>query len=1114
MLRLVRATSKVTVLAALFFASEVATQAMPRKDKPARVPGQSAFIPGSATNSTPGSGVAANPNLAEWLRQQVATRNSSATASQARQGAIGRLQQSSRGKVSMHFRKNGTPSEIKGMGLERASHSQTRAGGNPHEETARSFLRRHGGLFLSENPDQEWQLRKSERDHLSRQHLRFRQEYKGLPVWPCELIVHLDPNGEVDLMDGAFIPSPRGLGTKPSVTSEQALARANQEIAKGSTTSHTDAELILYGPLDDPPRLAWKFDLSAGIGQAWRCVVDALNGSILTTIPLVNDASVTGSGLDGLGVTRTLNLWQNGATFYMVDTTKTMFDNTSTPPNPNTTRGAILIWDTQNQPPTSQVTTMPNNSVQVTSSSATSGWIADGVDASFGLSQTYDYFLARHARNSLDGAGGSMSGFVRVGVNWPNAQWLGDLKIMRFGDGLTRALDVCGHELTHGVINSIGDGGILNYHDQPGALNESFADIFGQNVEARTRGTTDWLVGAELTGAINGPIRNMLNPGALQWTSGSPYPSKMSQFYQLARSTDVGGVHINSSIINHCYYLLATGLPGAINVTNAEKIFYRAMTLHLAKESQFIDARHACISSAEEIFGVGSAQALKTAEAFDAVEIVDAPSTPPPSPIPTVPAADSTMFLRWNPFANGFFGAYELYRREAAQGDSVSGTFINTLKYLAPERVSVAGDGSFAFFVTEDSDYGVVNTDGTLPELGGFPGTVHSLAMTPDGQKFAFILLDSQGQPTNLVAIIDLESGNSTLIKLFGVDSEGNKQDIIQYADVLDFTSDGKRLIYDAYSESHTAGTNILSGWTIYSLDIATTNVTALISLSSTVDIGNPSLGKTKNNLLTFEVINKQTGLATVWAGDLFESGLSYIAQNPEAGALGTPDYTGDDRAIIFSYFDPFVTTLYDLVTQPLASDGLTTNGAPSLWLVDADYVSMYRRGTFIPTNALPTVALTNPVNGQIFAPAANILLQANASDPGGSLAKVEFYEGSTKLGEKLAAPYSLIWSNVSAGNYRVSARAIDNLGGAVDSVQVAITVANRPKLTNSIRLSPSLFQFALMGDVGAVYVVQHSTNLINWITLTTVTNAVPTITVQDSTIAGQPRRFYRALLQ
>jgi chitinase len=95
-------------------------------------------------------------------------------------------------------------------------------------------------------------------------------------------------------------------------------------------------------------------------------------------------------------------------------------------------------------------------------------------------------------------------------------------------------------------------------------------------------------------------------------------------------------------------------------------------------------------------------------------------------------------------------------------------------------------------------------------------------------------------------------------------------------------------------------------------------------------------------------------------------------------------------------------------------------------------------------------VSLTNPVNGQVFTPAGDITLQASASDPGGNVAKVEFYQGSTKLGEKLTAPYSLIWSNVPAGKFHLSARAIDNLGGVTDSSQIAITVAGRPQLANS----------------------------------------------------------------
>src|SRR5262249_14428744 len=156
--------------------------------------------------------------------------------------------------------------------------------------------------------------------------------------------------------------------------------------------------------------------------------------------------------------------------------------------------------DSQNTPPTNNPNATDNflgNPVQSTSSSATSGWNADAVGAAYGLGQTYDYYLERHARNSLDGAAGSISGFVRVGINWRNAFWTQQYKIMVVGDTLPNGLDVCAHELTHGVIFSTGDGGILNYHDQPGALNESLADIFGENVEARTKGTNDWEMGED-----------------------------------------------------------------------------------------------------------------------------------------------------------------------------------------------------------------------------------------------------------------------------------------------------------------------------------------------------------------------------------------------------------------------------------------------------------------------------------------------------------------------------------------------------------------------------------------------------------------------------------------
>jgi Zn-dependent metalloprotease len=1047
--------------------------------------------------------------MGPWLSQQVMARQA-ASQPQRRKTQIQALSALAGGPVNATFRRNGTASEIKGTSLQPAFIGPASPGSDPNLETARAFLAANRGLLLLADPNSELVLRTRQTDEFGREHLRFRQEYKGLAVWPAELIVHLTRSGNVDLLDGAFVPTPE-VETTPSLLAPQAIDNARQKLVVSSSAAASSPELIVYGPLDRTARLAWKFDLVAGLAQAWTCVVDAQDGTVLAHFSLVTEGAVTGSGVDGLGKTRALQLWQQGSIFYLEDTSKQMFDTTSTPPDPDRTRGTIFVWDSQNTPPTnnpSATTNFLGSPVLSTSSSATSGWVPDAVGAASGLGQTYDYYLARHNRNSLDAAGGSISGFVRVGINWRNAFWTQAYKIMVFGDTLPDGLDVCAHELTHGVIFSTGDGGILNYHDQPGALNESLADIFGENVEAFVQGTNDWLIGED---TVLGAIRNMANPGSLSF-GGNPYPSKMSEFYQLGTDQDHGGVHENSSIINHCYYLLASGMDGAIGIPQAEKIFYRAMTLHLAKESQFIDCRHACISAAEEIYGANSQQAQKTGEAFDAVEIVDAPSTPPPPTVPVVQATDSTLFLRWDPFA-GFNGQYDLFRRESALGDSASGTFIRTINYLAPERISVSGDGSFAFYVTADNDYGAVNTDGTSPILGGSPGQVHSLAMTPDARLFAYVPLDASGNPTNYIGLIDLVNQTTRYVRLYGLDSEGNKADFIKYADVLDFTSDGRTLVYDAFSEFRTPSGTLFSGWTIYAMDIATTNLTAIVNLNGDFDFGNPSIGKAHNNLLTFEVINKTNGISSLVAADLFSGKGSTVGQLTIAQALGKPGYTGDDGAVIYSAPNPSVNSLYSLVTQPVGPDGVTPNANPTLWLTDADFAAVYRRGNFTPSNAPPIVALSSPTAGQSFASATDITLQATANDPDGTIAKVEFYQGSTKLGESASAPYSFTWTHVAAGNYNLLARAIDNLGAATDSKPVAIVVGAPAQLSGG-KVVGGHFQFTIQSDAGSVFQIQRSTDLVTWTSLGPITNTTGSVPFQDPASPLSSRSFYRALRQ
>lgn len=145
-------------------------------------------------------------------------------------------------------------------------------------------------------------------------------------------------------------------------------------------------------------------------------------------------------------------------------------------------------------------------------------------------------------------------------------------------------------------------------------------------------------------------------------------------------------------------------------------------------------------------------------------------------------------------------------------------------------------------------------------------------------------------------------------------------------------------------------------------------------------------------------------------------------------------------------------------------------------------------------TNIPPSVTITNPVNGAVFAAPANVTLQPNASDTDGSVTNVEFFANSTSVGSAAANPFSLVASNLAAGNYALTAVATDNGGlSATSSPPVNISVVapidvmvSLPSITNGE------FQFTYTANAGLRYVIEHSSNFVNW-------NAVVTNTASSS---------------
>lgn len=615
--------------------------------------------------------------------------------------AMRQLQQRVGGSLQVYLRpENSTPIQLKGYPLAKAV-ATVGDEARRNEATAESFLRDNAALLLLNDPDRELQLANRQADPLGGEVLRFTQKYHGVPVWPAEIGVHLDAAGDINLVDGAYIATPVDVSVQPKLTATDAKARARDAVGGGAMAKVGSPELVVYSPMDAPAKLGWKVDVSMALDQAWWVVVDAQTGEKLTAISRVMSDSVSGSGVDLFGITRPLNVWHAGAKYYMIDASKPMFNATAG-------QGVIEVDDALG----TNISVL-QNTYYVTSASANSWSVPDSVSASYNLSQTYDYYQSRFGRSSYNGAGSNLNAIVRIG-SYANASWNNELKMMLFGnvDKYAGSLDVIGHEVTHGVAFSIGSEGVLKYQGQSGALNEAFADVFGEMIEARTRGTNDWWIGSDL----NAALRYLADPGSVLIDGIRPYPSRMSDFIQpddpfldYFIGRDNGGVHLNSSIIGHAYYLLAAGLDDPIGEQDAEQIFYRCLTLSMKPFSQFIDARLGCIAAAEALFGTNSQQALKTAEAFDAVELYAAPvSAPQPSNVnAAVAAPDSYMFIR----EHWFYTRDDLFRIEAARGDTTNGSSLVTSVRVT--RPSVTGDGADMFFVGADDSLCYLTTVGT-----------------------------------------------------------------------------------------------------------------------------------------------------------------------------------------------------------------------------------------------------------------------------------------------------------------------------------------------------------------------------------------------------------------
>jgi len=486
---------------------------------------------------------------------------------------------------------------------------------------ALNYLKKNQDKTGIKNPDKNLKAKSIQKDKPGMTHVRFSQVINGVSLEGSEVIVHFNKDNEVVSVNGKINQTVADdvVDTTASLSSEDALQTALSSVnAPEALTYEPTTELVVY-PFEGENHTAYKVNVNFMGDEPgnWFVFVDANTGKVIDKYNGLMHAdeikTQKGAGKGVHGEQRELHITQigdsgSGTKFALADYSHENLEG-------------IFTYDAKNDGSSRNDTLYMGNSAAFIND-----YDRAAVDAHYNSEKVYEYFLNEHGRNSLDGEGMAINSYVHYGNNYNNAFWNG--RYMTYGDGdgeffisLSAGLDVAAHEMTHGVISHTAN---LQYRNQSGALNESFADVFGVLVDDE-----DWEVGEDImapAAKADGVtrLRSLSDPNSVVVSNAERaaygsgvYPDHMNEYYDMPLSVDNGGVHVNSSITNHAAYLIGQ----EIGREKLGQIYYRALTVYLTPTSNFSDARQAIVQSAIDIYGEGSEEEAAVRSGFDAVGI-------------------------------------------------------------------------------------------------------------------------------------------------------------------------------------------------------------------------------------------------------------------------------------------------------------------------------------------------------------------------------------------------------------------------------------------------------------------------------------------------------------
>jgi Zn-dependent metalloprotease len=524
--------------------------------------------------------------------------------------------------------KTGVPASIRGKDLAARNlggKNLSLSAKNDFAADAVTVMDRLTALYRLRDAAEEFMAFRVDADEIGFHHARLNQKYKGLTVVGGEMIVHFNKAGAAYQVNGSYIPD-INIDTQASIREGAAVQAAQNDLVKTGKPAGAlkgKVKLVVYAR-DIEPVLAYELILvyeskEAGMG-CWRYWVNANNGAIINCYNDIRKSDATISG--------TLNAGEGGAAVSVTGDYSSSY---------YWLRNTAQHWEIYDYP----------NSRVCRSSTATWGTstsLRSEMSAAYNFYKILAYYSAVHSCNSYDNAGTKAVVNDHMSGGTDNAYWDPSAQQFFFYPGSSygelTVLDVCGHEFTHAVTEKTAN---LVYQYESGALNESFSDIFGACIEFNTQpdgrsnypnkaaGTADWLL-AEDCAVSETAMRDMRDPQRYN------NPSKYHGTDWYYGSGDNGGVHYNSGVQNHFFYLLCEGGSGSndgisynitgIGVTNARLVAYRALTVYCTQNTGYSAARTAWISAAQDL---NSSWGSTVQAAWAAVGVTE--STPSPTSV-------------------------------------------------------------------------------------------------------------------------------------------------------------------------------------------------------------------------------------------------------------------------------------------------------------------------------------------------------------------------------------------------------------------------------------------------------------------------------------------------